>query len=270
MATTIQNQLAKKAPEQKTMQQYIKSMEGEIAKALPSVITPERFTRIVLSAISVNPKLGDCSPASFLGAMMTSAQLGLEVNTPLGQAYVLPYSNKGKMEAQFQLGYKGLIDLAYRSGEVEVIQSHVVYENDDFECEYGLDPKLTHKPADGDRGEPIKVYAVFKTKSGGYGFEVMSMEDVRKHAEKYSKSYGSSYSPWKTNFEEMAKKTVLKKVLKYAPLKSEFVRASAQDEVVKKDIASDMYEVPNENVFEAEYEIMDEETGELIERGGKS
>lgn len=254
MAGKIQNQLANRAPEQKTMQQYIKSMEGEIRKALPSVITPERFTRIVLSAISVNPKLGSCTPASFLGAMMTSAQLGLEVNTPLGQAYVLPYSNKGVLEAQFQLGYKGLIDLAYRSGEVEVIQAHVVYENDEFECEYGLEPKLTHRPADHDRGEPIKVYAVFKTKSGGFGFEVMSMEDVRKHAAKYSKAYSSSYSPWKTNFEEMAKKTVLKRVLKYAPLKSDFVRAAVQDETIKRDISDDMYSVPSETIFDADAE----------------
>ena len=269
MAGKIQNQVAKKAPEQKSMQSYIKSMEGEIKKALPSVITPERFTRIVLSAISVNPKLGSCTPASFLGAMMTSAQLGLEVNTPLGQAYVLPYNNKGTMEAQFQLGYKGLIDLAYRSGEVEVIQAHVVYENDEFACEYGLDPKLTHKPADSDRGEPIKVYAVFKTKSGGYGFEVMSMDDVRKHAAKYSKAYGSSFSPWKTNFEEMAKKTVLKRVLKYAPLKSDFVRAAVQDEVIKKDLSEDMYDVPEETIIDAEYaEIsVDQETGEVIESG---
>ena len=267
MTGKIQNQLAKKAPEQKSMQQYIKSMEGEIKKALPSVITPERFTRIVLSAISVNPKLGSCTPASFLGAMMTSAQLGLEVNTPLGQAYVLPYSNKGTLEAQFQIGYKGLIDLAYRSGEVEVIQAHVVYENDEFNCEYGLDPKLTHKPANGDRGEAVKVYAVFKTKSGGYGFEVMSMDEVRSHAAKYSKAYGGSFSPWKTNFEEMAKKTVLKKVLKYAPLKSDFVRAAVQDEVIKKDLSDDMYSMPNENIMDAEYtEIaVDEETGEVLE-----
>lgn len=267
MAATIQNQITKKAPEKKTMQQYIKSMEGEIKKALPSVITPERFTRIVLSAISVNPKLGSCTPSSFLGAMMTSAQLGLEVNTPLGQAYVLPYSNKGVLEAQFQLGYKGLIDLAYRSGEVEVIQAHVVYENDDFQCEYGLDPKLTHKPADHNRGNPIKVYAVFKTKSGGFGFEVMSMEDVRKHAEKYSKAYSSSFSPWKTNFEEMAKKTVLKRVLKYAPLKSDFVRAAVQDEVIKNNISEDMYDVPAENVIDAEFtEIaVDEATGEVLD-----
>lgn len=265
MEGKIQNQLAQKKPEQKTIQQYIKQMDGEIKKALPSVITPERFTRIVLSAISVNPKLGSCTPASFLGAMMTSAQLGLEVNTPLGQAYVLPYNNKGTQEAQFQLGYKGLIDLAYRSGEVESIQAHVVYENDDFTCEYGLEPKLVHKPADSNRGEPVKVYAVFKTKSGGFGFEVMSMEDVRIHAAKYSKAYNSAFSPWKTNFEEMAKKTVLKRVLKYAPLKSDFVRAAVQDEVVKTSISEDMYDVPNENVIDAEFaEIVDSETGEVV------
>jgi len=253
MATTIQTQVAASAPGKKTMQQYIKSMEGEIAKALPSVITPERFTRIVLSAISTTPKLADCTPASFLGAMMTSAQLGMEVNTPLGQAFVLPYRNKGVLEAQFQLGYKGLIDLAYRSGEVEVIQAHVVHENDTFSFEYGLDPKLSHIPAVGDRGAAVKVYAVFKTKSGGYGFEVMSMDDIRAHAARYSQGYSSNYSPWKTSFEEMAKKTVLKRVLKYAPLKSDFVRAAAQDGVIKSSLAADMGSVPDDGVLDVEY-----------------
>lgn len=268
MANTIQNQVAttnNTSVEKKTMQSYIKSMEGEIKKALPSVITPERFTRMVLSAISVNPKLGSCTPASFLGAMMSAAQLGLEPNTPLGQAYILPYMNKNVLEAQFQLGYKGLIDLAYRSGEVEVIQSHIVYENDEFECNYGLEPTLKHTPASTDRGQPIKVYAMFKTKSGGFGFEVMSMDDVRKHTEKYSKAYGSSYSPWKTSFEEMAKKTVLKRVLKYAPLKSDFVKAVVQDETIKSGVAEDMYEVKNETVFEADYTEVNEETGEVSE-----
>lgn len=269
MSGKIQNQIATKntnseAP--KTMQTYIKSMEGEIAKALPSVITPERFTRIVLSAISMNPKLKECTPSSFLGAMMTSAQLGLEVNTPLGQAYVLPYKNKGNLEAQFQLGYKGLIDLAYRSGEVEVIQAHIVYANDEFECEFGLEPKLTHKPASSDRGEPVKVYAMFKTKNGGYGFDVMSMDDVKAHAAKYSQAYKSDYSPWKTNFEEMAKKTVLKRVLKYAPLKSDFVRAAVQDNSIKNSIAPEMYEVQNDSDYiEADYIDVDAETGEVIE-----
>ena len=271
MAATIQNQIAKtQNTEKKTMQQYIKSMEGEIKKALPSVITPERFTRMVLSAISVNPKLGSCTPASFLGAMMSAAQLGLEPNTPLGQAYILPYQNHGVLEAQFQIGYKGLIDLAYRSGEVEVVQAHIVYEHDFFECEYGLEPKLTHRPADRDRGEPVKVYAVFKTKSGGYGFEVMSMEDIKNHAQKYSKAYGTSFSPWKTNFEEMAKKTVLKKVLKYAPLKSDFVRAVVQDGGIKSEISEDMYSVANEapviegTVIDVD---IDEETGEVKDNG---
>ena len=266
MANKIQNQVTTtNNGEQKTMQTYIKSMEGEIKKALPSVITPERFTRMVLSAISTNPKLGSCTPSSFLGAMMSAAQLGLEPNTPLGQAYILPYSNKGTLEAQFQLGYKGLIDLAYRSGEVEVVQAHIVYENDKFECEFGLEPKLTHIPADKDRGNAVKVYAMFKTKSGGYGFEVMSMEDVRNHAQKYSKAYSSSFSPWATNFEEMAKKTVLKKCLKYAPLKSDFVRAVVQDGSIKNEVSEDMYEVANVVVDDGDYTVVDNDTGEIME-----
>ena len=263
MANTIQNQVATTAPEKRTIQSYIKTMEGEIKKALPSVITPERFTRMVLSALSTNPKLAECTPKSFLGAMMAAAQLGLEPNTPLGQAYLIPYKNKGVDEVQFQIGYKGLIDLAYRSGEVELVQAHIVYENDTFECEYGLEPKLVHKPADKDRGEPIKVYAMFKTKSGGYGFEVMSMDDVRRHAEKYSQAYKRGFSPWQTNFEEMAKKTVLKRVLKYAPLKSDFVRGVVQDETIKTEISDDMYEVSDTTVYEAEFTEVDDSTGEV-------
>lgn len=264
--TKIQNQVAitPEKKEQKSMQSYIKAMEGEIKKALPSVITPERFTRMVLSAISTNQKLGSCTPASFLGAMMSAAQLGLEPNTPLGQAYILPYMNKGVLEAQFQLGYKGLIDLAYRSGEVELVQAHIVYANDEFECEFGLEPKLKHVPASKDRGEAVKVYAMFKTKSGGYGFEVMSMDDVKAHASKYSKAYSSSFSPWATNFEEMAKKTVLKKCLKYAPLKSDFVRGIVQDGAIKNEISEDMYEVPA-TVIDADVVVVDEGTGEVKE-----
>lgn len=191
-----------KAP--KTIREYVKSMEGEIAKALPSVITPERFTRITLSALSTTPKLAECSPKSFLAAMMTAAQLGVEPNTPLGQAYLIPFRNHGVLECQFQLGYKGLIDLAYRSGMVKLIQAHTVYENDEFTYELGLEPKLHHVPAKADRSAPVYFYAVFHTKGGGYGFAVMSREDVEAHARRYSKAY--SNGPWQTNFEEMAKK----------------------------------------------------------------
>ena len=115
-AAAVQNQQGARP----TIQQYIKQMAPAIKAALPAVMTPERFTRITLSALSTSPKLQSCTPPSFLGAMMTAAQLGVEPNTPLGQAYLIPYWSKkvGANECQFQLGYKGLIDLAYRSGDV--------------------------------------------------------------------------------------------------------------------------------------------------------
>ena len=242
------------------LQHYIKQMEKEIKKALPSVITPERFTRIVLSALSTNPKLADTTPQSFLGAMMTAAQLGVEPNTPLGQAYLIPYRNKGVMECQFQLGYKGLIDLAYRSGEISIIQTQMVYSEDSFAYSFGLEPTLKHIPATGDRGEPVHVYAMFKTKEGGYGFEVMSIEEIRIFAQKHSKAYDNG--PWQTNFEEMAKKTVLKRVLKYAPLKTEFLCGLAQDETIKQEISDDMYMVQPTMVEDVI--PVDSATGEVI------
>ena len=196
--------ITKKQPE--TMKDYIKLYSGEIAKALPSVITPERFSRIAMTAITKNPELAKCTPASFIGALLTAAQLGLEPNTPLGQAYLIPFKNYKKggiLECEFQLGYKGMIDLANRSGEIKVIDAHVVYENDDFECEFGLDPKLSHKPAFGDRGKPMWVYALYKTTNDGFAFEVMSVEEALAHGEKYSKAFNKSASPWQTEPEEI-------------------------------------------------------------------
>lgn len=250
----------------KGIQDLIKVMEPEIKKALPSVITPERFTRMVLSALSTNPKLGGCTPASFLGAMMTAAQLGVEPNTPLGQAYLIPFNNHGTDEVQFQLGYKGLIDLAYRSGQVSTIQAHAVRENDHFEYQLGLDPKLEHVPATKDRGEATHYYAVVRMKDGGFCFAVMSKADVEAHAKKYSKAY-SGFSPWKTAFDEMAKKTVLKKALKYAPLKSDFQRAEIQDGTIKTTISEDMYAVTDTSdlvEYTDEIPATDPDTGEVI------
>lgn len=222
------------------------SMQGQIAKALPSVLTPERYTRMVMTALSTNPQLQQCTPESFLGAVMQAAQLGVEPNTPLGQAYLIPFRNKGRLEVQFQLGYKAYLDLAYRSGEVTIIDAQAVHKNDEFEYEYGLDPKLKFKPALTDRGEVIAYYAMFKTKMGGFNFIVMSKEDIVNHAKQYSQSFGSSFSPWKSNFDSMAKKTVLKQVLKYAPLKSEFAKNLAADETIKTDIQPNMVDLADE------------------------
>lgn len=142
-----------------------------------------------------------------------------------------------------------MIDLAYRSGKIAIIAAHIVYENDDFDCCYGLEPVLKHRPADGDRGKPIKAYGYFKTKDGGFGFEVMSMDEIKEHANQYSKTFNSNYSPWKTNFNEMAKKTVLKKALKYAPMSTDVTKAVSNDESIKSTISDDMSAEPNEFDF---------------------
>lgn len=146
-----------------TIPDMVKVMMPEIKKALPTVLTPERFTRIALSALNNTPALQKCTPMSFLAALMNAAQLGLEPNTPLGQAYLIPYKNKGVLECQFQIGYKGLIDLAYRNGQMQTIQAQAVYENDEFSYEYGLEPKLFHRPAFSDRGELVYFYGIFRT-----------------------------------------------------------------------------------------------------------
>ena len=247
-----QNKAVAEAKAPATIKGAIMAMKDQIAKALPAVITPERFTRMVLTALSTNPQLQMCTTNSFMGAMMQAAQLGVEPNTPLGQAYLIPYKNKGQLECQFQLGYRGLIELAYRGGDVTDIQAHEVYENDIFEYEYGLHPNLIHKPALSNRGNVVLYYAVFHTKSGGYGFHVMSKEDIQNHAKKYSKAGNSQYSPWATNFDSMAKKTVLKQCLKFAPIKTDFVRGIAADETIKSEIREDMVDVSDETVIDAE------------------
>lgn len=251
----------KKQP--KNMKDWIVAMKPQIEAALPSVITPERFTRMALTAVSSNPKLANCTPKSFMGALMNAAQLGLEPNTPLGQAYLIPYKNKGVDEVQFQIGYRGMIELAHRSGEFRNIEARVVYENDTFEYEYGLEPKLVHKPAMSDRGKPIYYYGVYTLVNGGFGFEVMSKEDVEIHKNKYSPAAGSKYSPWSTNFDEMAKKTVLKRTLKYAPIKTEFARKISEDGTIKAELSSDMSDVSPETI-ETDAQVVDED-GVIIE-----
>ena len=274
MANVKQHGLIQTKKEQSAttgMQQLVLRMKPQIEKALPSVLTGERFSRMLLTALSTNPQLQQCTPESFLGAMMQAAQLGVEPNTPLGQAYLIPRKNKGKLECNFQLGYFGLIDLAYRSGEIKDIQAHEVYENDQFEYELGLEPKLKHIPALKDRGAVVQYYAVFHTKNGGSGFTVMSKDDIEKYARKYSQAFGSQYSPWHTNFDSMAKKVCLKQCLKYAPLKTEFVKEVHADNTIKTSIAENMVDVEDETEY-TDIEVqpvpnnVDMETGEVQDK----
>ena len=243
----------KKAKKPASIKDLIKSYEGQFAKALPSVMTPERFARIATTAVTQNPDLAKCTPSSFMGALLQACQLGLEPNTPLGQAYLIPYNNgrAGNKECQFQIGYKGLIELAHRSGELKSIESHVVYNNDVFEFEYGLEPKLKHIPTqEADKGDVVWVYAVYHLVNGGYGFEVMSKADINAHRNKFSKAKNSP--AWTDSWEEMAKKTVVKKALKYAPLKSDFQRAITSDEATVNMVQADDGEV---DLIQAEYTV---------------
>lgn len=259
----IKEELAKKAAEgtedkkkltkSMSIADLIKAMEPEIKKALPEVITPERFTRMALSALNTTPKLKECTQISFLTALMNAAQLGLEPNTPLGQAYLIPYKNKGNLECQFQIGYKGLIDLSYRNPQMQIIQAQAVYENDEFEYELGLNPVLVHRPALQDRGAVKLFYGLFKLTNAGFGFEVMSKADMDAYAKEYSKAFDTSFSPWKSNYIGMAKKTVIKQALKYAPLKTDFRKALSTDETIKTKFCEDMSEVQCEDIWDAEY-----------------
>ena len=221
----------KKAPEQLTLKQWVVKNTEQIKNALPENIKPERMVRIALTALTKDTKLSQCTPASFMGAVLTSAQLGLECNTPLGQAYLIPYNERGQMTAHFQLGYQGVLELCYRSKLYKTIQARIVYEGDTFEYAYGLEERLLHKPC-GKTSKPTHVYAFYELTTGGHGIEVMSWEAVMAHAKKYSQSRAGGSSPWDTAPESMAMKTVLKKVLKYAPKSVEVAEAITHDNAV--------------------------------------
>ncbi len=213
-----------------TARSAITDMESEISKALPRHMDIDAFTRKALSAISNNPKLGFCDPRSIVSAVMTAAALGLEVNTPLQHAFIIPYKDK----AQFQMGYQGMIDLAYRSGLFKIIYAMEVYKTDEFYVQYGTDPKIMHVPSDDQGDDPIKYYAVYSITNGGLGFKVWSMDKVVEHARKTSEPYRRGSGPWVDWFDAMARKTVLRDLLKTAPKSVEMHRALAADGAIKE------------------------------------
>lgn len=196
--TEIKNQLAKaaageaSAEKKKTVFDLIQSMQGEFGRALPEQVGVERFVRVAMTVVRTNPALAQCDGMSIIAALMQSAQLGLEPNTPLGQSYLIPSNNKrvvnGKdtwvKEARFEIGYKGLIDLALRTRQYKAIYAHEVYANDEFDYNYGLHKNLHHVPSDDPQGEPVKYYAVYHLQNGGYDFVVWSKERIDRHAKK--------------------------------------------------------------------------------------
>lgn len=208
----------------------IQKMGPEIARALPRHISPDRMARICLTALRTTPKLTECSPASFLGAVMSCAQLGLEPNTPMGQAWLIPRKGRNGMECTLQIGYQGMIDLARRSGMVASIYAYAVREGDDFQYELGLDPKLRHVPSSAALREqqPItNVYAVAKLKDGDPIFVVLTRAQVD---ERRKRSAASSAGPWVTDYEAMALKTAVRVLFKWAPKSAEVARAIEIDE----------------------------------------
>ena len=259
---------------QDTVRGLLKSMEGEIKNALPAYLPVEKFIRTALTAINSNPKLASCSQESVLAAIMNSAQLGLEFNTPLGEAYLIPYGNK----VNFQLGYQGLLKLAYNTGQFKRITAREVRENEDFDINYGTG-EISHRPClTGDSGDVIGYYAIYQTKDGGQDVFYFSKADAEKYGRTFSQSYNSG--PWKTNFDAMAKKSALIQVLKYAPKAIEsqtLVQATNFDNAnFKKSSTAESgervyqvdYEIEPEVVEEEEKEApanVDKETGEVIE-----
>lgn len=230
-----ENKEVQKKPEHDSIASMITRLKPQLEKALPKHVTTDRLARVALTAIRNNAKLQQCDAMTLMGGIMTAGQLGLELNTPLGHAYLIPYQNKGKMEAQFQMGYQGIIDLAYRSREYKVINAFAVDEADKFDYTYGLEPTLNHVPAKKPTGNKVYYYAVFKLVNGGTDFRVWSKEQVMHHAEHYSKSWDKSKkefrygSAWKDSFDSMAKKTVLIDLMKYAPKSIELGEAVNSD-----------------------------------------
>lgn len=230
-------QKAKKTEEAKLnptqiMRNQLEKMLPEFGKVISKTMSPERFTRIALTLFNSDERFREVEPKSFLSALMQCAQVGLEPNTALGEAYIIPYMNHQtkKMEINYQLSYKGLLKLAYNSNEYETIYAHEVHEGDKFEYAYGLEKKLIHVPSDIPSNVITHYYAVYKLKNGGSDFVVWSKARVEQHAKNFSRNYffqGSvnEKSVWFKHFDSMAKKTAIIDVLKYAPKSVELAAA---------------------------------------------
>jgi recombination protein RecT len=220
-------------------QSYLKAMMPAITEALPktSALSAERLSRLCLTTLRTNPKLLECSIESLLGACLQSASLGLDPSL-MGSCYFIPY----KGQVSFQIGYKGLIDLVCRKGEVTSIVAQEVRQGDKFHFEYGRNETLIHVPAPmQSRGEVYAYYAYAHLKNGGFTFHVMSLDEIIKVRDEHSMAYkyDKNNSIWAKNFDEMAKKTCIKRLIKYLPISVETQSAVQFDGTTRKDISAE-------------------------------
>lgn len=226
----------------------------QLALAVPKHLNTDRMARIAATEVRKNKALMNTEPTSFLGSVMQAAQLGLEPGSALGQAYLVPYGN----QCQLIIGYKGMIDLARRSGQVLSLNAYAVREGDDFSFQLGLKPDIHHVPSlEADRiKKPITyVYAVATLKGGGYQFEVMSRAEVEAVRAK-----AKSKNIWNTYFEEMAKKTVIRRLFKYLPVSIEALEITNAD---AKREAGEKVE-PDDVINIEAVSVEDFEDGEVI------
>ena len=226
----------------------------QLALAVPKHLNADRMARIAATEVRKNKALLNTEPTSFLGSVMQAAQLGLEPGSALGQAYLVPYGN----QCQLIIGYKGMIDLARRSGQVLSLNAYAVREGDDFNFQLGLKPDIHHVPSlEADRiKKPITyVYAVATLKGGGYQFEVMSRAEVEAVRAK-----AKSKNIWNTYFEEMAKKTVIRRLFKYLPVSIEALEITNAD---AKREAGEKVE-PDDVINIEAVSVEDFEDGEVI------
>lgn len=263
---------------------FFESQRSTLVAVLPKHVSADRMLKIALGALRTTPKLMNCSVESLMGAVVHCSQLGLEPNTPLGHAYLIPFENRRKntTEVQIVLGYKGLIDLARRSGQIVSIAAHEVCANDKFDYSYGLEETLVHKPAMNARGPVVAFYAVAKLTGGGHAFEVMSAEQINEirdssqgwqQAKRYGKTDGT---PWGAHYAEMGRKTVLRRLVKYLPVSIELAQAATLDEVSSSgrsqaldNVLDGDYITPadDDDEDDSQAQQVDQSTGEVT--GGK-
>lgn len=209
------------------------SVQSAIARALPKHMTAERMIRVAMTALQKTPKLAECDQRSLVNALVQASELGLEPNTPLGEAYLIPYWNgtTKRTEAQLMPGYRGLIKLARQSEKIDGIYAELVFEKDFFSVELGLEKNLQHRPDlnSDDRGAMIGAYAVAKFKDGYTDFEYMNSAEIEK-IRKRSKS--GDNGPWKTDTGEMWRKTTIRRLTKRLPL-------SVEDNAFRKAVEFD-------------------------------